>query len=260
MHKSRERLSIRSLRARWSKSGNAKKKRSSIRIQPRDVRNTFVELRILTTYYLTPPRLPKLKRVLRFATDLLGVAIGLSVISFLVAQTLMNSSLALDVRSAPFLVQCVAMQGCKKLNDRPESSSSRPAQLISPVAILVPLPLPTPRSLPAATPSPTPTPSIALFSVIPGSLTVSYSHACLIRAAILLTLKNIGGAPLVWWLDKAKTSPGIRIVDPTRAYLLQPGQSVNANVYCSPADDDGHYTLQILYNAGEVTIPFTVTA
>ena len=259
MGKSKERLSIRSLRARLSKAGNRKKKRSAIRIQPHDVRNMLVELRVLTTYYLTPPRLPKLKRVLRLGADLLGVGIGLSVICFLVAQTLMNASLALDVRSAPFLVQCIAMQGCKKLNDRPESSSSRQGQQISPVAILAPLPLPTPRPLPTATPSPTATLAIALFSVIPTSLTVSYTHTCVIRAAILLTLKNVSGAPLVWWQDKAKTSPGIRIVDPTRAYLLQPGQSVAANVYCSPANDDGHYTLQILYNAGEVTIPFTVT-
>src|SRR5207253_655950 len=136
-----------------------KKKRSSISIQPRDVRNMLIELRSLPAYYLTPPLLPKWKRVLRFGTDLLGVAIGLSVICFLVAQGLLNSSLALDAQNAPFLVGCITMQGCNKLSDRHEANSSRPGPQVSPVAILVPLPPPTPRPVPTSTPSPTPTPS-----------------------------------------------------------------------------------------------------
>jgi len=222
------------------------------------MRNILVELRELAYYYLSPPRLPKWKGILRFGADLLGMTIVLSFICFLVMQTLINSSL-IDAQSAPLIAGCVDLQSCNKVAVTPKAEPSQPASQVSPVAALVPLLPPTPILVPSPTLSPTPTPLTAILSVMPSSLTVSYSHVCAIKAPVLLVLKNIGGAALLWWQDKNNTSPGIRIVDPTKAYLLQPGQSVTASAFCSPGNNKGHYKLLILYNAGEVTIPVTVT-
>lgn len=259
MDRIKERPAIEPLLLQPRKPGNPEKRRSSIWIRPHDVRNILVELRALASYYLSPPRLPKWKGILRFGADLLGIVIGLSFIFFLVTQTLINSTL-INVQSAPLTSGCVAIQGCDKGAATPKARAPQPASQMSPVAVLIPLTPPTPTLVPAGpTPSPSPTPSTALLSVEPSSLTVSYSHVCAIKAPVLLILKNVGGAALLWSLDKNNTSPGIRIVDPTKVYLLQPGQSVTANAFCSPGNNKGHYTLLILYNAGEVTIPVTVT-
>jgi len=258
MDRIKERLAIQPLSPQPKKPGNPER-RTSIWIRPRDVRNTLVELRVLAHYYLSPPRLPKWKGILRFGADLLGIAIGLSFICFLVTQTLINSSL-IDAQSAPLLPGCVAIQGCDKVAVTPKAQPSQPVAQVSPVAVLIPLSPPTPTLVPPTpTPSSTPTPSTAILSVVPSSLTVSYSHVCAIKAPVLLVLKNVGGAALLWSQDKNNTSPGIRIVDPTKAYLLQPGQSVTANAFCSPGNNKGQYKLLILYNAGEVTVPVTVT-
>ncbi len=258
MSRIKERQAIQPHSPQPKKPRSPEKRRTSIWIRPRDMRNILVELRMLAYYYLSPPRLPKWKGILRLGADLLGIAIVVSFISFLVTQTLINSSL-IDAQSASLVPGCVTIQGCNKVAATPNAKPSQPASHASPVAILTPLSSHTPTLVPSPTPSPTPTPSTAVLSVVPSNLTVSYSHACAIKAPILLTLKNIGGAALVWWQDKNNTSPGIRIVDPTKAYLLQSGQTVTANAFCSPGNNDGHYQLLILYNAGEVTIPMTIT-
>ena len=258
MGRSKGRLEIQPLSPQPRKPGSPEKRRSSIWIRPHDVRNILVELRMLAYYYLSPPRLPKWKGIFRFGADLLGIAIGLIFISFLVTQTLINSSL-IDAQSAPLIPGCVAIQGCDKVAVTPKARPLQPTSQVSPVAILTPLLPSTPTFVPSPTPSPTPTPSAATLTVVPSSLTVSYSHVCAIKAPILLILKNVGGAALVWWQDKNNTSPGIHIADPTKAYLLQPGQSVTADAFCSPGNNKGHYKLLILYNAGEVAIPVTVT-
>src|SRR5690348_3901074 len=255
MNRIKERLAIQPLSPQPRKPESPEERRSSIWIRPRDVRNILVELRTLAYYYLSPPRLPKWKGILRFGADLLGIAIGLSFIFFLVTQTLINSTL-INVQSAPLTTGCVAIQGCDKGAATPKARASQPASQVSPVAVLVPLIPPAPTLVPeGSTPSPSPTPSTAVLSVVPSSLTVSYSHVCAIKAPVLLVLKNVGAAALLWSQDKNNTSPGIRIVDPTKAYLLQPGQSVTANAFCSPGNNKGHFKLLILYNAGEVTIP-----
>jgi hypothetical protein len=257
----KERRAIQPLSPQTSKPKSPEERRTSIWIRPTDVRNILVELRALAYYYLSPPRLPKWKGILRFGVDLLGIAIVLSFISFLVTQALINSTL-INAQSAPLTTGCIAIQGCDKAAATPKATPSQPASQGSPIAILTPLLPPTPRPVqlsPTPGPSLSPTPSTAVLSVVPSSLTVSYSHVCAIKAPVLLVLKNVGGAPLLWSQDKNNTSPGIHIVDPTKAYLLQQGQSVTANAFCSPGNNGSHYKLEILYNGGEVTIPVMVT-
>ena len=235
-------------------------RRTSIWIRPTDVRTVLVELRALAYYYVSPPLFPKWKGILRFGIDLLGIAIVLSFISFLVSQALINSTL-INAQSSPLTTGCVAVQGCDKVAATPKAKPSQPVAQRSPVAALTPgLPsTSTPvQSTPTTVPGPSATPAAALLSVMPSSLTVSYSHVCAIKAPVLLVLKNIGGAALLWSQDKNNTSPGIRVVDPTNAYVLQPGQSVTATAFCSPGNSGSHYKLVILYNGGEVTISVTI--
>jgi len=255
----KERRAIQPLSPETKKLERLEERRTSIWIRPTDMRTLLVELRALASYYFSPPFFPKWKGILRFSVDLLSIAILLSFISFLVTQTLINSTL-IDAQNPPLATGCIAIQGCDKTAATPKAQPSQPATQKTPVAVLTPVLSPTPvQSVPTAVPSPSPTPATALLSVMPSSLTVSYSHVCAIKAPVLLVLKNVGGAALLWSLDKNNTSPGIRIVDPTKAYVLQPGQSVAATAFCSPGNNGNHYKLVILYNAGEVTIPVAVT-
>src|SRR5579884_1449381 len=257
----KERPTIQSLSPQSKKPERPEERRTSIWIRPTDVRNILVELKVFTYYYFSPPFFPKWKGILRFGVDLLSIAILLSFISFLVTQTLINSTL-LGAQNPPLATGCVAIQGCDKTAVPPQAQPSQPAVQRSPVAALTPVlsSTSTPvQSMPTPAPSPSATPSTALLSVVPSSLTVSYSHVCAIKAPVLLVLKNVGGAALLWSQDKNNTSPGIRIIDPTKAYVLQPGQSVAATAFCSPGNNGNHYKLVILYNAGEVTIPVMVT-
>jgi hypothetical protein len=255
----KERRARRPFASQPRKPQSPEERRTSIWIRPRDVRTVLVELRALAYYYFSPPRLPKWKGILRFGVDLLGIAIVLSFICFFVTQALINSTL-IDAQSPPLTTGCVATQGCNKTATL-KARASQPVPHGSPVASLTSVLPPTPTPVQSSSPpvsSLSPTPSAAILSVMPSSLTVSYSHVCAIKAPVLLVLKNVGGTALLWSQDKNNTSPGIRVVDPTKAYVLQPGQSVTANAFCSPGNDGSHYKLGILYNGGELTIPVTV--
>jgi hypothetical protein len=259
MSRIKERRAIQPLSSQPRKPESPVGRRTSIWIRPHDVRTILVELKLLAYYYLSPPRFPKWKGILRLGADLLGIIIVLMVISFIGLRTWITSSF-IDAQSASLLPECVTIQDCNRVTATPGAKASQPVSQVIPVATLTPLSPPTPTPVPR-TPrfSPTPTPSTAILAVVPSSLTVSYSHVCVIKAPVVLVLKNVGGTALLWWQDKNNTSPGIRIIDPTKSYLLQSGQSVTANVFCSPGNNDGHYKLLILYNAGEVTVPLTVT-
>ena len=67
------------------------------------------------------------------------------------------------------------------------------------------------------------------------------------------------GTPLVWFQDTTNSSTGIKISDPTRTHLLQPGKSVNALVNCLSTLVVGLYKLVIDYNGGVVNVAVKIT-
>jgi len=118
----------------------------------------------------------------------------------------------------------------------------------------------TPGSVVNPTPKPTlqPTPIGAQLSTPSLHISVSRTPFCAQKLALPLKLMNTGGASLLWWEDTVNTSPGILIKDPANMYLIQPGKTVNVNMFCSPNLTKEHYHLQLLYNGGALDIAINV--
>lgn len=168
----------------------------------------------------------------------------------------------------PGLVLCTEIQRCNSIalsgitptpNSTQGTTTTPDPTATNQPATPIPTPSSTPVFTPTATITPDPTPIAPLLQVLPTHLSISQKTICNLKKTATLQLINAGGTALVWLEDVQHSSPGITISDPTRSYLLLPGQSVNAVVGCRrnlPAD---RYFLRIDYNGGYIDTPVIIT-
>ena len=239
---------------------NLKSRKPLIWIRPKKL---SIEIEVSNYKFLSPPRAPAWKNVIRFAIDLLGVIILLAAAWFLLSPLLLNSHTRVSLHGAPQPGACVNLGGCFVNGGTSTVPALQPTTNPTPgvLAALTPSPSPEPGTspTPVPTPSPSPTPSAAVLRA-PSSFSMSHALKCATGQPGSLTLSNIGGTPLVWLEDKLRTSQHISISDPAKTYLIQPGKSVAAYVKCDATITPGQYNLQILYNGGSSSIAVIITA
>jgi hypothetical protein len=215
---------------------------------------------------LSPSRIPTLKSVLRIVLNLFCVLVVVGATWFLVSEALIYAYPGIEQTTTTKPQVCANINRCTvPMLNAPTSTPpvlSGVTQTPSPTVIATFTPTARPTLTPAPKPSPdptlpptvTPTPTTAYLSVTPMPLTISLLSICVKGQSTILKLTNTGGTPLVWFQDTTNSSRGIKISDPTRTHLLQPGKSVNAIVNCLSTLVVGLYTLVINYNGGVVNV------
>ncbi len=207
------------------------------------------------------------KSVLRIIMDLFGVAILLGSL-WLMLHYYASESLAGK--------GCTSQQSCN-VQQSPRTGVQS-SLTVSQTATVTPSPAPTPRRVaspitrPRLAPSPTltrtpgltlpprltPTPQVAILTVTPVTFIISYSLVCSRNLPTRFILMNTGSGAVLWWVDKKTTSPGLSVTAPSKNYLIQPGRKVTASLRCTTVAGPDQYQLQLLYNAGSLTIPVQI--
>ncbi len=207
------------------------------------------------------------KSVLRIIMDLFGVAILLGSL-WLMLHYYASESLAGK--------GCTSQQSCNV--QQSPCTGVQSSLTVSQTATVTPSPAPTPRRVaspitrPRLAPSPTltrtpgltlpprltPTPQVAILTVTPVTFIISYSLVCSRNLPTRFILMNTGSGAVLWWVDKKTTSPGLSVTAPSKNYLIQPGRKVTASLRCTTVAGPDQYQLQLLYNAGSLTIPVQI--
>jgi hypothetical protein len=215
---------------------------------------------------LSPTRTPTLKSVLRIVLNLFSVLVVVGAIWFLVSEALIYAYPGIELTTTTKPLICANLNRCAMpiLNTPTPTSTpfvlSEVTQVPSPTVLATSTPTARPTKTPMPKPSPDPTlpptvtPATAYLQVTPMPLTISLVSICDKGQSTILLLTNAGGSPLVWFQDTTNSSSGIKISDPTRTHLLQPGKSVNAIVNCLSTLVVGLYKLVIAYNGGVVNV------
>jgi hypothetical protein len=238
-------------------------------IRPRDfpleLHNFFMLRRV------SPARTPSLKGALRILLNLSSALVVVGAIWFLVSEASIYTYPQMLLSRTKQPPNCLAASRCGALVQSTPTfvTSATPAITQTPVLAARATAMPTvppagtstpsPQPTPSPTPPPTVTPATALLQVVPVSLTISLAAVCDIGRFTVLTLRNAGGSPLVWYQDTAHSSRGIRITDPTKTHLLEAGQSVDAQVSCRSTLLVGTYNLALDYNGGLVNVAVILT-
>lgn len=266
-------------------------RRSPVWIRPKCI---SFELKIFEKSQLFSSRklTPHLR--VRLGLDLLGVAVMLALLGFLIVRIFTINDVSIYSRGDEAKSNCALnplLPGCKHVSGlgtavvvtrtaqapstgrTPTVEASAVARVTStpptPVAVSVtPVPTsrpgvnltPTPTPIIASTPVPTPDPNPgkANLTATPFPVVLSYANNCMTQQAASVTLDNTGTTVLLWIEDTTRTSPGLNISSPTQLYLLPPGQSALVAISCSPANVVGGYLVTVLYDGGNLQIPVTV--
>jgi hypothetical protein len=212
---------------------------------------------ILFVRRLSPSRIPTLKSVLRIVLNLFSVLVVMGATWFLVSEALIYAYPGIKQPTTIKPPICANINRCAVpiLNTSTPPVVSEITQVPSPAVLATSTPTARPTKTPMPKPSPDPTlPPTAYLSVKPVPLTISLVSICDKGQSTVLKLTNTGGTPLVWFQNTTNSSSGIKISDPTRTHLLQPGKSVNAIVNCLATLVVGLYKLVINYNGGVVNV------
>jgi hypothetical protein len=127
---------------------NIKTKKASIWIRPYSLP---VEIGRRAFRYLSPPRIPTLKDMLRFVIDLLGVIILLGSLWILLSETLMSSDIEMNSSKIPVPQTCLNIQRCPPKGSTAIGVALKPTSGVSPTITFVPSP--TPRQEQSPTPA-----------------------------------------------------------------------------------------------------------
>ncbi len=215
---------------------------------------------ILFVRRLSPSRIPTFNSMLRIVLNLFSVLVVVGATWFLISEASIYAYPEIKQATTTKPQKCANINRCAvpilstPTSTPPVLSEGTPTVLATFTPTARPTMTPVPKPSPDPTLPPTVTPVTAYLLVTPMPLTISLVSICDNEQSTILKLTNTGGTPLVWFQDTTNSSRGIKISDPTRTHLLQPGKSVNAQVNCLSTLVVGLYKLVINYNGGVANV------